>query len=201
MNDMKSMFEAHAVALNKLCNDVEEQAEPLRENITEVFEAGVPLTVEAVENEIYSAKLHQESAQKTVLKDFTSLREQIRSLKLKKYQPTGETPQKTTFTFPVDLAFTSPHEKVLKRFRSDMSGDLALAIVTELPESSGLSSSNESIDSCGTSSSNGSNRENKIPHKEVDQKSKIAEIKNKLKSSESNIAKVIKKKPVLQSTN
>lgn len=200
LTDMKSTFEAHVRALNKLRMDVEEQAEPLREKITETVELEVPKIVEAVDNEIYSSKLHQESAQKTISKDFSSLMDQIKTLKLKKYQATGETPQKTIFTFPTNLCVSSPHERVLRRFKGDMTDDLALAIVTELPKSSDLFSSSESIDSCGTSSSNASNRENKIP-KEEEQTFKISKLKSKSKSSKSDNANVLKKRTTLQSTN
>ena len=70
--------------------------------------------------------------------------------------PTGTTPQKTTYTYPRDLVETSPHQRILERFR------LVNACNTPLPESEEqdselLSSRSSSSSSLKSFSSNDEN--------------------------------------------
>ena len=199
LSALNSAFESKTIALNELSNSVKEQAQPMRDQLQTVTQIAAE-SLETIDNEIYATKLHMESAQKTVSKEYGTLAEQIKSLELKKYQSTGDTPQKTNFSFPTNLTSTSPHERILQRYRQQDSSVLELAIVTELPEGSGLSSSSESIDSCGTSSSSSSNVENKIPNK-AKNSSKIATFKKKEKSGKSEAGSVLKTKGLLQPTN
>lgn len=197
--ELKSELEADALNLNKFDNQVKEQAEPLRSILSKVVQSEIPSSLESIGNEIYSATLHQESSRNYICKEVNSLNDQIRSLQLKNYEATGETPQKINFTFPINLTTTSPHERILQRFRagdSSISNDLALAMVTKLPESSG--SSSDSIDSCGTTSSSASNLENKIPNNE--RTSKIAKIKKTGKSAKNGTEVISKKKVIIQPT-
>lgn len=71
-----------------------------------------------------------------------------------KYQKTGMTPQKSTFTYPRTLACTSPHERIIARYRAGIrenlennaelsSGHSSLANVSE--EKDSQSSDSESI--------------------------------------------------------
>jgi len=75
--------------------------------------------------------------------------------------PTGTTPQKTTYTYPRDLVATSPHQRILERFR------LVNACNTPLPENEDTEQDSELLSSRSSSSSSlksfSSNDENMKP--------------------------------------
>lgn len=84
--------------------------------------------------------------------------------------PTGTTPQKTTYTFPRDLVQTSPHERILERFR------LAKAAETPLPEeceSEILSDSSSSLKSSHSFDSLPSNDENVKPLTDAQKRKRV----------------------------
>ncbi|KAG8179422.1 hypothetical protein JTE90_026321 [Oedothorax gibbosus] len=65
--------------------------------------------------------------------------------------PTGTTPQRKSYVYPKFLSATSPHERILQRFRSQLSADTAAALNTPLDNSF-----NESDESKNTSGEMGS---------------------------------------------
>ncbi|CAG2165078.1 unnamed protein product [Oppiella nova] len=65
--------------------------------------------------------------------------------------PTGTTPQKTDYSYPRDLQQTSPHERILERFRLNSAANTSLP---EENESEFLSDSNSSAKSFGSNDEN-----------------------------------------------
>jgi len=65
--------------------------------------------------------------------------------------PTGTTPQKTEYSYPRDLQQTSPHERILERFRLNSAANTSLP---EENESEFLSDSNSSAKSFGSNDEN-----------------------------------------------
>lgn len=67
--------------------------------------------------------------------------EEFLSKDLKQDLPSGQTPQKKEFSYPLELASTSPHERIIQRFRKALNSNL-----TEETESPSENDSIESID-------------------------------------------------------
>ena len=78
---------------------------------------------ESLVNDVTLLKVRTKMAQKNLLKGLDDRSSEVKSLVhsgLKKDVPTGQTPMKTPFNYPTNLTQTSPHERVLARFRQTL---------------------------------------------------------------------------------
>jgi hypothetical protein len=113
--------------------------------------------------DVNALKIHYKGVQKNTLKEIRTRVSEFESLaksELAKDVPSGQTPQKSTFHYPTDLVQTSPHERILARYRMDP--DSSMSAVDEQFEAD---ESISSTTSSANSSSVASNTENQAPSK------------------------------------
>ncbi|KAI1295600.1 Kinesin-like protein KIF11 [Halotydeus destructor] len=122
--------------------------------------------VDSISKDITMTKIHYKGSEKTMLKEVTCRVADFEKLitdNLAKDIPSGQTPQKTTYSYPTELVSTSPHERVLERFRGSV--EPGFASVTEAPDFSDESELHSNSSTCSLES----NTENSMPTKKKKQ--------------------------------
>lgn len=120
------------------------QGEALKEIIklgNSTADDDVPKMSEIVDNMVDSTK-----------KDHKELKEKVDSLlgsELSVYQPTGNTPVRMERHFPRYLASTSPHSRILERFRKVVEGEEAARLPLDISSDSAISSQSKMSSTIG----------------------------------------------------
>jgi kinesin family protein 11 len=136
------------------------QVETVAQNVSDL--------VKELNAELNMEKIHKERVEKELLQKLARQSQDVMRLPsdLQRDVPTGETPQKVTYEYTRVLARTSPHTKIVDRFRQDrISAQTELATKCPLPDDANSEDSdlNSRPASVASTSSEGSSIENKHP--------------------------------------
>ena len=129
--------------------------------------------------ELIVEKIHMNAVEKELLHELEQRSQDVIRLteELHRDVPTGQTPQKVTYTYPTDLVRTSPHERILTRYRQNRIEALTeLAAECELPDEN--SDDLNSRPPSASSSDSGADGENQQPGKVMTSLSKLPKIKS-----------------------
>ena len=125
-SEFKSVFEDEDKNLDNLNCSLEEQLKKVKKHVEQTV-THTNLGLENLKKDILADKLrhnHTMTDLKEVIAERRQAVESLMSTQLRD-ESTGQTPQKTSFTFPNNLVMSSPHDRVLDRFRSRKNNDLA----------------------------------------------------------------------------
>lgn len=102
----------HAASVHQLSQTVENSYAEISSHSKDAVERVRELGDE-MEAEVDDIRAGLEPLDENVCQPLSNLRESIRDTLLQEYQPTGETPEKTQYTYPTELPRTAPHEMLL----------------------------------------------------------------------------------------
>ncbi|KAI1464029.1 kinesin-domain-containing protein [Daldinia caldariorum] len=74
-----------------------------------------------MEIDVVNAQNSLEPLSEKLCQPLADLREDINNTMLQEYQPTGDTPRKTTYEYPTELPHTKPHEALLRELNGEPS--------------------------------------------------------------------------------
>lgn len=135
--------------------------------------------------EINVIKIDFKRSEKQIVSEISSRVADVDALaksQIVKDVPTGQTPQKTNFSYPSDLVHTSPHELIIERYRAQV--DNSMTTLTESLCEMGLESDSSSVvSSKSVSLENLSNSENQAPASKM--RPKMSKSRSKLGSNSS----------------
>ncbi|KJZ77360.1 hypothetical protein HIM_03084 [Hirsutella minnesotensis 3608] len=106
--------ETHSQSVQALSNTVEQSFGKISAHFKTTFDR-VKNLGEAMELDANDLQDGLEPLETRMCRPLANLRQGITSTSLQEYQPTGETPQKTLYTYPTKLPRTEPREVILSR--------------------------------------------------------------------------------------
>lgn len=104
--------------------------------------------------------------------------------------PTGQTPQKTAYPYPTELAQTSPHERILERYRAAAANDVSFETLTEIDDVSEHRNESSLRDSDISSNASENNVENQIPEMGKIKRNNSKSALLKKQTSNDNLSKI-----------
>jgi len=81
---------------------------------------------DAVEGDVEVVEEGMDQLEQSVVRPLAGLREEVVKIKMKEYEPTGKTPEKTSYPIPTNLPRTAPHEILLASMRGEPIPELDL---------------------------------------------------------------------------
>lgn len=146
-NEIKNLREEIAQSLPKLNDSVKEELKNV-EILVQETHVKTEFTQSSLEKILLPEKLSYKQLMKDLQEGILDRKESVVQLietQLQKDMSTGETPQKVNFSYPTKLVQTSPHERILGRFRSNkiLQKQSDLAALKELPVDEDLDDSVE----------------------------------------------------------
>lgn len=108
--------ERHVESVQSLNTTVEQSFGSISGHFKETFDR-VQHLGEEMDAEAQRMEEALEPLEEDVCRPLAELREDVQNTELREYEPTGETPEKTDYTYPTDLPRTAPHEALLAALR------------------------------------------------------------------------------------
>ncbi|KAL2143837.1 hypothetical protein VTI28DRAFT_9979 [Corynascus sepedonium] len=108
--------ERHVESVQSLNTTVEQSFGSISGHFKETFDR-VQHLGEEMDAEAQRMEEALEPLEEDVCRPLAELREDVQNTELREYEPTGETPEKTDYTYPTGLPRTAPHEALLAALR------------------------------------------------------------------------------------
>lgn len=113
-------LEAHKTSVDTLSSTVESSFTSISAHFTSTFDR-VRALGDEMDTDTATLTTSLEPLSQTICQPLTALREDITSTTLHEYEPTGQTPQRLSYTYPTTLPRTQPPEVLLAGMEDDIS--------------------------------------------------------------------------------
>ncbi|KAI1477098.1 kinesin-domain-containing protein [Daldinia eschscholtzii] len=110
----------HADSMENLSSTVEGSYANIANHFKSTYSRVQDLGSE-MEIDVVNVQTSLEPLSEKLCQPLSNLREDINGTMLQEYQPTGETPRKTTYEYPTELPHTRPHEVLLRELNGEPS--------------------------------------------------------------------------------
>ncbi|AEO53091.1 hypothetical protein MYCTH_2293965 [Thermothelomyces thermophilus ATCC 42464] len=122
--------ERHAESVQNLDTAVEQSFSNISGHFKETFDR-VQHLGEEMDAEAQSLGEALEPLEEEVCRPLAELREEVRNTELREYEPTGQTPEKTEYSYPTNLPRTGPHEALLAALRESPTPKASPAVLPD----------------------------------------------------------------------